>query len=108
MNPLIRGALNALAIELVAVWIVAAFLGYRWGYLLVAAAVLFLIAGYSAVHDKLAADRDFQRAYHDARRLLTTSDHDIIAQARDDILRRDPQAYPLTKRGVWPNIGAPE
>lgn len=102
MNPLIRGALNAIAIELAATWIIAALLGYWWPTLAVIAACIAIATTYSAFSDRLDADHDFRRAYRDAHRLLTASDHDIITRAHDDILRRDPQAYPLTKRGVWP------
>ncbi len=96
---LFRGLLNATAIMLIGIWITAAFLGYRWGYLLVAAACLFLMTGYGAFCDQLRADHERRRESHDAMRLAATNEH---TRVRDDILRRDPLAYPLTKRAVWP------
>lgn len=109
-STLLRGLLNAVAIELIIAWVIAALIGHRLGWLLVIAACLFLMTGYMAFSQKLDADSDFRRACRDAGRLLATNDRDIVDRARNsDILRHDPRAYPLTKRAVWPNTsGAPE
>lgn len=95
MKP--RTVVNATAALLIVAWLFGALAGYAWTWLPLVASCLFLLTGYSVVGDRIHANGDLHRAYQDARRLLGT-DH-----GRDDILRRDPQAYPLQHRAVWPD-----
>jgi len=101
MKP--RTVVNATAALLIVAWLFGALAGYAWTWLPLVASCLFLTTGYAIVGDRIHANGDLHRAYQDARRLLTTNDHTIIERARDDILRRDPQAYPLQHRAVWPD-----
>lgn len=95
MRP--RTVVNVSAALLIVAWLVGALAGYAWTWLPLVASCLFLLTGYSTIGDRIHANGDLHRAYQDARRLLTTND------GRDDILRRDPQAYPLQRRAVWPD-----
>lgn len=62
-SKLLRGLLNAVAIELVAAWmILAVFFAIAAGYLVVIASCLFLMTGYMAFCDQLRAAAELRRA----------------------------------------------
>lgn len=105
MRP--RTVVNVSAALLVVAWLVGALAGYAWTWLPLVASCLFLLTGYSTYNDQRQPVTT--RTVHTPAPAVTYIGGGQPAAWRDDILRRDPQAYPLTKRAVWPNqAGAPE
>lgn len=112
---LLRGLLYGIGFSL-PIWGLALSFFTGWYWVPMVAGALLVIA--TGLVDWCADDVGYsETVYGDvASQLVHTPSHatTIIDGGRqpawrDDILRRDPLAYPLTKRATWPNqVGAPE
>lgn len=100
MKP--RTVVNVTAALLIVAWLVGALAGYAWTWLPVVASCLFLLTGYSTYSDQ--RNTVTTRTVHTPASAVTYIDGGRQPAAwRDDIMRRDPQAYPLQRRAVWPD-----